>query len=60
MKTMTNDGRVGRPAGADEALGEAARNTRDAGDRLDDMIEFVRLVHQVRRGQGSLTGDSER
>jgi hypothetical protein len=55
---MGNEGR--KPAGADEALGEAARNLRAAGDQLDDMLEFVRLVHRVRRGKPPVADDAER
>jgi hypothetical protein len=46
-----------KAAGADEALGEAARNLRAAGDQLDDMLEFVRLVHRVRRAKPPVADD---
>jgi hypothetical protein len=59
MNPMVNETRTWKPAGVNEALGEAVRNTRAAGDQLDDMLEFVRLVHRVRRGE-LVTNDAER
>jgi len=59
MNPMVNETRTRKPPGVDEALGEAARNTSAAGDQLDDMLEFVRLVHRVRRGE-LVTDDAER
>jgi hypothetical protein len=55
---MVDETHTPKPA-AHEALGEAVRNTRAAGDQLDDMLEFVRLVHRVRRGE-SVADDTER
>jgi hypothetical protein len=58
MNTMVDEARTRKPA-PDEVLGEAVRNTRAAGDQLDDMLEFVRLVHRVRRAE-SVADDTER
>jgi hypothetical protein len=45
---MKNDTRR-TAVGPDEALDQTARNTRQAGEHLQRMLDFVKVVHEARR-----------